>query len=166
MTYRALDPASIVATCERLHSRIGERFPGSGLSKVSTELLSIARESTEHVDRIRRPNWTVRLLVGGGVLIILGAVAGFVLSFQAAETALSLTDVLQGLESAVNDVVFLGLAIFFLFTIERRLKQRDALRSLHELRSIAHVIDMHQLTKDPEQLLTPAMATVSSPERG
>jgi hypothetical protein len=54
-------------------------------------------------------------------------------------------------------------AIYFLLTVESRVKRRTALRALHELRSIAHVIDMHQLTKDPEQLLSPAMSTASSP---
>ena len=62
-------------------------------------------------------------------------------------------------------VVFLGIAIFFLLTIETRLKRRRALAALHQLRSIAHVVDMHQLTKDPEQLLSNPPATASSPAR-
>ena len=36
---------------------------------------------------------------------------------------------------------------------------------MHELRSIAHVIDMHQLTKDPDQLIAPSAPTASSPAR-
>jgi hypothetical protein len=56
--------------------------------------------------------------------------------------------------------------VFFLMNLEARVKRRDALRTLHELRSIAHVVDMHQLTKDPEQFLSPpSVATESSPER-
>ncbi len=38
-----------------------------------------------------------------------------------------------------------------------------ALKALHELRSIVHVIDMHQLTKDPSALGAPR--TSSSPDR-
>ena len=34
-----------------------------------------------------------------------------------------------------------------------------------ELRAIAHIVDMHQLTKDPDKLLHPEGDTVSSPER-
>ena len=41
--YRALDAEAIVATCETLRKRIAERFPGSGLSRVSVELLAVAR---------------------------------------------------------------------------------------------------------------------------
>jgi hypothetical protein len=64
-----------------------------------------------------------------------------------------LVQFVQVLESGINDVVFVGVAIFFLLTMEARKKRRRALSALHELRAIAHVIDMHQLTKDPEWVL-------------
>ncbi len=73
--------------------------------------------------------------------------------------------VLQGLEAAANLAVLLGAAMFFLFRIEERLKRRAALQALHELRSIVHVIDMHQLTKDPSFVVTVAGKTASSPQR-
>jgi hypothetical protein len=71
----------------------------------------------------------------------------------------------QVFESAVNDMVFAGVAVWFLATVETRLKRRVALRGIHELRSIAHVVDMHQLTKDPEHVLGLGPSTDSSPER-
>ena len=61
-----------------------------------------------------------------------------------------MSDLAQGLEAGVSDVIFLGVALFFLFSLEARSKRRQALAGLNDLRSIAHVIDMHQLTKDPE----------------
>ena len=76
-----------------------------------------------------------------------------------------LGSMLQAIESAAQDVIFLGVAIFFLLTIEGRLKRRVALRDLRQLRAVVHIVDMHQLTKDPEHLLAPAMRTPSSPER-
>ena len=36
---------------------------------------------------------------------------------------------------------------------------------IHRLRSIAHVVDMHQLTKDPAYLVGPFTQTQASPER-
>ena len=163
--YRALDPSAILATCQILSRRITERFPGSGLSRVSQELFHLAEESAAHVEALRRPHWPTRVGVILGLLLIVGISVGFIASFRVPATVGGLSDLLQGLEAAVNDVVFLGIAIYFLLTVENRLKRRWALRSLHELRSIAHVIDMHQLTKDPELLLSPAMATPSSPQR-
>ena len=69
------------------------------------------------------------------------------------------------LESAINDIVFVGIALAFLVTVEGRLRRRQALRALHELRSIVHIVDMHQLTKDPDQFRRELSDTRSSPRR-
>jgi len=73
--------------------------------------------------------------------------------------------VLQAVEAAANIVVLLGAALFFLISLETRLKRNRSLRDLHVFRSIAHVIDMHQLTKDPSSVLASECATASSPQR-
>jgi hypothetical protein len=56
------------------------------------------------------------------------------------------------IETVINDVVFAGIAVFFLYSFPERLRRGQLLNLLHQLRSIAHIIDMHQLSKDPEQL--------------
>ncbi len=71
---------------------------------------------------------------------------------------------MQGSESAVNQVLLLAMAVFFLVSMETRVKRHRALAALHRLRSIVHIVDMHQLTKDPE-MTQPAAATPASPER-
>ena len=77
----------------------------------------------------------------------------------------NLSDFLQGLDSAVNALVLLGGAVFFLVTWERRIRRSRVLKALHVLRSFAHIIDMHQLTKDPERVVGPGPSTPSSPKR-
>ena len=42
--------------------------------------------------------------------------------------------------------------MFFLYSFPERLQRGRLLNLLHQLRSTAHIIDMHQLSKDPEQL--------------
>ncbi len=165
MTYRALDAEAIIATCTRLHARIRERFPGAGLSNVAGELLSEARETTARIADIRRPNWWIRGASGAAVLAMLALLVALIATATAPTSRLELFPLLQVVESAINDVIFLGIAVFFLSTLETRLKRGKALRALHQLRSLAHVIDMHQLTKDPEQLVSPHRDTASSPKR-
>lgn len=63
------------------------------------------------------------------------------------------------LESGINDIAFAGIATFFLLRIPSRLQRRTLLASLHRLRSLARVIDMRQLTKDPDDLLGRAPRT-------
>lgn len=165
MTYRALDADAIIATCARLNARIEERFQGAGLSKVAQEVLSVARETTANIERIRRPRRAIRFLVAGLIVLMLAIIVGLVVSVPMPSSELELFPLLQIAESAVNDLIFLGIAVFFLSSLEARVKRHEALRALHQLRSLAHVIDMHQLTKDPEQLLSPTMGTASSPQR-
>src|SRR5262245_43502381 len=65
---------------------------------------------------------------------------------------LSSVDVLEVAGTAISDLVYAAIAIFFLWSFPERLERSRLLALLHQLRSTAHVIDMHQLTKDPEQL--------------
>jgi len=57
-------------------------------------------------------------------------------------------ELLQGLDAGVNEIILLAVAMLFLGSLESRIKRNWALRALHELRSIAHVIDMHQTLAD------------------
>jgi hypothetical protein len=153
-TYRQLDQAAIIATIEALRDRITARFPQSNLRRVSEQLLEVAGEVSTTVAYLRRPNWLIR--VGGAVVIIglvalLIAIAGFTLNTRAELSEMS--EVVQTIEAAVNDVVFFGIAVYFVLTLETRVKRKRALAVLHELRSLAHIVDMHQLTKDPERLM-------------
>lgn len=101
------------------------------------------------------------------VIAAVGALGALVARVAAEETSGfgSVTDLAQGIEATVNDAIFLGVAIYFILSWEKRAKRRVALRALHQLRSLAHVVDMHQLTKDPDRLLHAQSDTESSPER-
>ena len=54
--------------------------------------------------------------------------------------------------------------MFFVFSVENRVKRNRALFAIHELRSLAHIVDMHQLTKDPERAVAGWISTESSPQ--
>ena len=157
--FRSLDADKVIETITALQRRIEERFPSAGLRGVCGELLTIARESSQRAQAIGRNKTPLRLLVFAFLVGSLWLLAWI----------LSLTDsvysVLQGIEAAANLTVLMGAALFFLFRIEERVKRRRALRALHELRSIVHVIDMHQLTKDPSGSVSIGGSTLSSPSR-
>lgn len=169
MSFRTLDATHIIATIERLGQRIEERFPGAGLSGVGRDLLGLARDCAREADSLGRPHWPIRAGVGLAIVLmvvaVVAAVAGVVQRLSSPTQVSGLAEFVQGVESGVNDLVFLGIAVYFLISIEARLKRRVALRRIHQLRSIAHIVDMHQLTKDPERLLVPRDDTASSPKR-
>lgn len=163
--YRQLDDDRIIETLARLRDRISARFPGSGLLRVSEELLTVAKESASHIAYLARPNWSVRVSVGIAIAAMVAVLAAAATQIRLEGGAQGWIELVQGVESAINDIVFIGIAIFFLVRTEARLKRGRALRVLHQLRSISHVVDMHQLTKDPEQMLADAPETSTSPAR-
>lgn len=162
--YRALDPAKLIDTLVRLQARIEERFPGAGLGRVCAELTETARASTQEAAQLARPSWPWR--IGTVMILLLGVVAQVAAArFLHLERVQANADLLQILEAAVNLLLLFGGALWFLMTVEKRLKRGRALDALHRLRALAHVIDMHQLTKDPTLVLKAHEPTAASPTR-
>lgn len=163
--YSQLNPELIVATVEQLSKRVGERFPQAGLFKVSRHLCDIARESRRRVvESARRTLWIHVLIWLLLILLLVGV--GMSLSqvkIQFQPGSVTWLEFIQAIESGINDIIFVGAGIFFLVSLEGRIKRRRILKALHELRSLAHVIDMHQLTKDPQRAAGVLIATPSSP---
>jgi hypothetical protein len=162
MPYRTLDADKIESTIETLQKRIEERFPGRGLSKLCTELLTIAREDRERLSWVARPNRWVQ--AGITAAIVLGAVGIIWIGFSLQSLSISneAFDVIQGIEAVLNIVALAGASIWFLLNFESGMRREAVLRDLHELRSIAHVVDMHQLTKDPTTMTAAYTETASS----
>lgn len=165
--YSELDSGPICSTIAILAQRIHERFPGAGLSLVAAELVHVGQHNQAIVERLRRPLWWVRSLTALtiGMLVALVVWAATHLMHMAVGGTTRAGELLQGVDAASNELLFLSVAVLFLVSLEVRIKRRIALRMLHQLRSIAHVVDMHQLTKDPENVLCPLPTTASSPRR-
>jgi hypothetical protein len=153
-SYRRLDHSRITQTLEELRGRIAERFPDANLGRVCEQLLAVSRETSECVTSLERPIWPLRIGATIAILALLTVFMGVAGLTFTAPAQMSISDLVQTIEAGVNDVVFFGIAVFFVASIEGRVKRRRALRVLHELRSFAHIVDMHQLTKDPERLAT------------
>ena len=162
--YRQLESERIIATVEKLQKRIEERFPGSGLGRLAAELLSIAQETVARTQWIKKAHLPLRLTA---VLLSAAIIALLVrLLFNIHEFRINdFTSFIQSLESSISSVVFIGAAILFLISAENRIKRQRALKAVHELRAMAHIVDMHQLTKDPESSFVRGPKTTSSPER-
>ncbi len=161
-----LDADRIHHTSERLERRISERFPEAGLRRVSRQLVELAGQAKATTLWIKQPKAGLRALSFGVIgLIVLGTIAIVVASVRSTGGLRDIGDVVQSLEAGMNGLVLLGAAIWFFVSIETRIKRGRVLKALHELRTLAHLIDVHQLTKDPDMLSSGAPRTESSPER-
>lgn len=165
MSYRILNLGKTQETLAILVRRIEERFPDSSLVRLARELHTIAQETESKVRWSSKPNYLLRW----GVALLIGVVLAIIaLSFSNVDWTIGtfpMAEFIQVMEAGFNDILLIGAAIFFLTSIESRIKRARTLRSLNELRAIAHVIDMHQLTKDPTELRRTNLLTPSSPRR-
>lgn len=162
--YRKLDSQEIIATVKALNLRIEARFPHSGLGKISAELLSVAEENVARVQWIQKPHFALRFaaaLLSVGMIIVVTDLVLHIHQFRVADY----TNFIQALDASIGSVVFIGAAILFLVTWENRIKCDRALKAIHELRAMAHIVDMHQLTKDPENYFGRGVRPASTPRR-
>ena len=165
--HSTLQPEQIVKTVNTLEGRIEERFPDSSLRQVCHDLAEVSEQMVERSAWIGKPILWLRVITWAICIgiIVATTVTFFALdlgeedfsSLQSSPDRLSTFVTLT--EAAINDVLLIGAAIFFIFTIEKRYKRTRALKALHELRSIAHIIDMHQLTKDPHRVMAKPLFT-------
>jgi len=147
--YRTLDSREIIETVKRLSTRVERRFPDSGLGRITAELLRVAQENVDRVLWIQKPNFLLRcaaVLLSAGMIVIVVDLATHIHQFQMNDY----TNFIQALDASIGSVGFIGAAIIFLVSWENRIKRNKALKAIHELRAMAHIVDMHQLTKDPE----------------
>ncbi len=160
-----LNADKIISTINRLEKRVADRFPESGLRKTCAQFLDVAKRSRENIHWISSPNVPLRVF---STLIILVGLGGLIYSITYVDLRIqntTLENIVTLSEAIFNDVILLGAAIFFLVNIESRVKRKRALKSLNELRVIAHVVDLLQLTKDPNHKATNKSDTEHSPPR-
>ena len=170
--FRLLIPERIVITAEQLERRIAERFPQSGLRSVAVDLHSVAKEAVARSQGVRRPNYLLRSVVWLLVVSLVSVLLWFGITLSgklptssvAAEGLPQFEEHIQTIEAALGSAVFIGAAVIYLISLERRWKRERLLSAMRELRALAHIVDMHQLTKDPETT-THGKPTASSPKR-
>jgi hypothetical protein len=163
--YRTLDSTRIIATLDQLERRIRERFPGANLGRVCAELAAIARDTDRRTTELAQPTYWLRAISAALILGGLGLIGFIIAAVKVKLETESLYSTLQGIEAGLNILIVVGAAVLFLVTLEGRWKRQRALADLDELRSLIHVIDMHQLTKDPSGSAAVTSPTPSSPKR-
>ncbi|MCW2816619.1 MAG: hypothetical protein JWN84_4074 [Nocardioides sp.] len=157
-----LAASEVRLTVDRLQERIEARFPGRGITQLATRLGTLVDEvegTAPGINRqLRRARVVSRVLAA---LVLLATVTAMGLALRDAldEGVRSSVDWLPLIETTINDLVYAAIALFFLYSIPERLQRGRSLTLLHRLRSLAHVVDMHQLTKDPERFRPDFVAT-------
>lgn len=147
--YRTIDPTKLILTISKMADRVEEHFPASGLSSVANEVAAVAEGTVARVTEIKKPRMGLRIIVGLMVLLVVSGpfLFSILLSFSGSMTNLS--DFLQATDAGLHMLLVLAGSIVFMVGMENRMRRNQALEALAEFRSLAHLVDMHQINKDP-----------------
>ena len=148
--FRHLEAARLRETTQWLEKRIRVSFPGRALGRLAFDLRDLVGDTENRCARIAKPNWPLRLLVALAILLLFLLLAATFSTAEVSPGGITWVDLLQGIEAGLNELVMIGLVVLFLASLENRAKRAQALEGLRDLRGVAHVIDLHQMTKDPE----------------
>jgi hypothetical protein len=152
-------------TIERLHLRMKDRFPQSSLANICRELLEISTEAPQTVQWIAKPNYLLRLGTYGFIAIAALVIVEFLSQLKVRADGLNIAEFVQMIASALDTLILLGAGIAFLVTLENRRKRNRVIHAVNRLRCIAHIVDMHQLTKDPDSIAEHTISTPHSPKQ-
>ena len=166
--YAFLEADKIVETALVLSKRVIERFPDSSLSAVCKSIHETAAGAHLAIQHLQKPFWPLRLLTKliqffSAILLVYVFTGG--INWSQFVLPSSYKELIGLFEPTLGSIVFLIAYFFFVEKLEFHWKQSKILAELNRLRNLAHVIDMHQLTKDPEALSSVMPDTASSPER-
>ena len=164
-----LDPEKILNTATTLSLRVSERFPESGLARLASELAEISRGTVRNVERsgrriplIRLGAWFVILL---GLWLVMLITRHLHLNWDDISDVNNPGDLIQAIQASIETTVFLVASIAFFFGWENRVRRNRAMVALHELRTLAHLVDIHQLNKTPDTVRFSGSMTKNSPVR-
>lgn len=139
----------IVISLKQLVLRIEERFPGSGLLHLANDITADIEKIPQSIENINHaPKYIgfLKLLV---ILLIFGTMAGLVSQIEITKDFWTAGVFSQVFSSLVQLVVYLSVLVIFVFSYEKKIKLKKALSCINSYREFAHLIDLHQLAKDP-----------------
>ena len=157
----------IQKTLHTLYQRISERFPGSSLSAVCHSMYQISLETDSKLEWIRKPNLIFRIFSYSLIAAIILATIYSIFAFEFTNNRLDIASLVQIFGSGLEGLAIAIAGMIFFTTIEKRGKRTRIISAINRLRCFAHIIDMHQLTKDPDALIksNQTTATSHSPDR-
>jgi hypothetical protein len=168
--FEPLNPLEVIDTSRKIAKRVHERFPTHGLAQAAADLANHAVRISEDARSLAQRNPLLQfagialfLLGFYGAVRILQSVLHLKINWQ--ENNANFLNAMQGIDASIHVIAAGAAILYFFITLDRRARRQLALERLYELRAFAHVVDMHQLDKDPSALAANLPRTISSPER-
>ena len=150
MPFQRLHGEAIIPQIETLAVRIEERFPERNLARVCKRFYDVALDTQDQLEWIGKPILYVRVAVGALILSLLGLLIWAMFSLDLGAGDVTFADLIALIDSGINDLVFISAGIFFLVSLETRIKRNRGLKGLNNLRVLAPR-DRHASTQQRSQ---------------
>lgn len=161
--FKNLDIDKVTAAIELLRLRVQERFPTANLLNVCNELKELSNNAKANIQHLNKPYVYFRIIFSFLIILTIVLITYTIWHISSQDLPSNFQSFIATSEALMNELVMIGAAFYFIGKFENSLKQKKILYALQELRTIIHVIDLHQLTKDPTPILQ--NNTEHSPER-
>ena len=161
--FKNLDIDKVTAAIELLRLRVQERFPTANLLNVCNELKELSNNAKANIQHLNKPYVYFRIIFSFLIILTIVLITYTIWHISSQDLPSNFQSFIATSEALMNELVMIGAAFYFIGKFENSLKQKKILYALQELRTIIHVIDLHQLTKDPTPILQ--HNTEHSPER-
>lgn len=154
-----LSAGQVRATVIALRERIAARFPDHHLIRVADQLAAMVEQVGQHTQdkhlRVARATLAARTVAAAALLL---AVCVLVLALSEVLTQRpgDVATWIPLVESVINTMVFIAIAFLFLWAFPERRERKGLLALLHQLRSVAHVLDLHHLELEQDRAMPPA----------
>ena len=151
--FKNLDIDKVTAAIELLRLRVQERFPTANLLNVCNELKELSNNAKANIQHLNKPYVYFRIIFSFLIILTKVLITYTIWHISSQDLPTNFQSFIATSEALMNELVMIGAAFYFIGKFENSLKQKKILYALQELRTIIHVIDLHQLTKDPAPIL-------------
>ena len=144
-----LDADKIIETAKNLADEINARLSGTNLAGLAEELAGLAVATEERARRARRPFVAIRALSALAISLVLLGLWYLARHIHTRWEFGTINNVFDALNTGFNLLLLLAGALWFCVTLEARIKRKEALEFIEELREFVHAIDVTQLYYTP-----------------
>ena len=145
-----LDADKIIESAKNLAEEINVRLSGTNLALLAGELARLAVVTEERARRARRPFLAIRACSALAIILVLLGLWYVARHIHTRWEFGTINNVFDAINTGFNLLVLLAGVLWFFVTLEARIKRKEALGHIEELREFAHVIDVTQLYYTPD----------------
>ncbi len=152
-------------TATSIHRRIVERFPQANLRNLAASVAIKVENVADAAKRDFAPRWFITLVLFLLVTAVLSAAGWGLYRMGLHFGSPDWTELVQSADAALQMILVIGVAVWSLLSLGHKLQRSRQLAYLESLREFIHLLDLHQLEKDPDRLSRrPDENTSSSPK--